>query len=56
MPIIVATATGGVPDWRLLRSIGADGFVVKPVDPRAFVALARRTLGYAATIHPAAMP
>lgn len=44
MPILVATATGGAPDWRLLASLGADGFVVKPIDPMALVALVRRTL------------
>lgn len=44
MPIIVATATGGAPDWRLLQSLGAAGFLVKPIDPMALVALARRTL------------
>jgi serine/threonine-protein kinase len=45
MPILVATATGGAPDWRLLQALGADGFVVKPIDPMALVALVRRTLG-----------
>ena len=44
MPLLVVTATGGAPDWRLLSSLGADGFLVKPNDPRALVALARRTL------------
>lgn len=44
MPILVVTATGGAPDWRLLSSLGADGFLVKPIDPMALVALARRTL------------
>ncbi|WP_053232045.1 protein kinase domain-containing protein [Sandaracinus amylolyticus] len=44
MPILVVTATGGAPDWRLLASLGADGFLVKPIDPMALVALARRTL------------
>jgi len=44
MPILVATATGGAPDWRLLSSLGADGFVVKPVDTLAFVAQVRRAL------------
>jgi eukaryotic-like serine/threonine-protein kinase len=44
LPILVATATGGAPDWRLLASLGADGFVVKPIDPLALVALVRRTL------------
>jgi len=44
-PIVVVTATGGAPDWRLLQSLGADGFVVKPIDPVSLIALARRTLG-----------
>lgn len=44
MPVLVVTATGGAPDWRLLSSLGADGFLVKPIDPMALVALARRTL------------
>ena len=43
--IVVVTATGGAPDWRLLQSLGADGFVVKPIDPVSLIALARRTLG-----------
>ncbi|MDH5675831.1 MAG: protein kinase [Myxococcales bacterium] len=44
MPIIVCTAAGGAPDWKLLSAIGADGFLVKPIDPFAFVALARKML------------
>ncbi|MFK7988411.1 MAG: protein kinase [Sandaracinaceae bacterium] len=44
MPILVVTATGGAPDWRLLSSLGADGFLVKPIDPTGLVALVRRTL------------
>ncbi|MBX3272676.1 MAG: protein kinase [Sandaracinaceae bacterium] len=43
-PILVVTATGGAPDWRLLSALGADGFVVKPIDPVSLIALARRTL------------
>jgi eukaryotic-like serine/threonine-protein kinase len=44
MPIVVCTASGGAPDWRLLSSIGADGFLVKPIDPFALIALARKML------------
>ena len=44
MPIVVCTASGGAPDWRLLSSIGADGFLVKPIDPYALIALARKML------------
>lgn len=43
-PILVVTATGGAPDWRLLQSLGADGFLVKPIDALSLIALARRTL------------
>jgi eukaryotic-like serine/threonine-protein kinase len=43
-PIVVCTASGGAPDWRLLSTLGADGFLVKPIDPFALVALARKML------------
>jgi serine/threonine-protein kinase len=43
-PILVVTATGGAPDWQLLSQIGADGFLVKPIDPVSLIALVRRTL------------
>jgi len=45
MPIIVVTATGGAPDWHLLQALGADGFLVKPIDPFALIALVRKTIG-----------
>lgn len=44
LPIVVCTASGGAPDWRLLSALGADGFLVKPIDPFALVALARKML------------
>lgn len=44
MPIVVVTASGGAPDWQLLSGIGADGFLVKPVDPFALIALARKAV------------
>ncbi|HEX4353747.1 MAG TPA: protein kinase [Polyangiales bacterium] len=44
MPIVVVTASGGAPDWHLLSSLGADGFLVKPIDPFALVALARKAI------------
>lgn len=44
MPIVVVTASGGAPDWALLQSLGADGFLVKPIDPYALIALARKAL------------
>jgi serine/threonine-protein kinase len=42
VPIVVCTASGGAPDWRLLSALGADGFLVKPIDPYALIALARK--------------
>lgn len=44
MPILVVTAFGGGRDWRLLQAIGADGFLVKPLDPYALVSMARRAI------------
>jgi serine/threonine-protein kinase len=44
LPIVVVTASGGAPDWHLLSALGADGFLVKPIDPFALVALARKAL------------
>lgn len=42
IPILVVTATGGAPDWALLQGLGADAFLVKPVDPYSLVTMARR--------------
>jgi serine/threonine-protein kinase len=44
LPIVVVTASGGAPDWHLLSALGADGFLVKPIDPFALVALARKAV------------
>ena len=44
MPILVVSATGGGADWRLLQQLGADGFLVKPLDPYALIAMARRVI------------
>lgn len=43
-PIIVMTAAGGPGEWRRLSKMGADGFLVKPVDPDDIAMLIRRTL------------
>ncbi len=43
-PIIVMTAAGGPGEWRRLSKIGADAFVVKPVDPDDIAAVILRTL------------
>jgi serine/threonine-protein kinase len=44
VPIIVLTASGGPQDWKLLMSLGADRFLVKPIDLDDLVTLIRRTL------------
>jgi serine/threonine-protein kinase len=44
LPIVVCTASGGAPDWKLLSAIGADGFLVKPIDPYALIAIARKMI------------
>ena len=44
MPILVLTASGGPEQWRKLTSLGADGFLVKPVRFRDVMMLARRAL------------
>ncbi len=44
LPIVVTTAVGGAPDWQLLQSMGARGFLLKPVDPSTLASLVRRLL------------
>jgi len=44
MPILIVTAFGGGKDWQLLSSLGANGFLVKPVDPNALAAMVGRML------------
>ncbi len=44
VPILVLTASGGPNEWKLLSSLGADRFLVKPVDLDDVVALVRRTV------------
>ena len=43
-PIIVLTAEGGPREWQRLAAIGADGFLVKPVNADDVEMLIRRTL------------
>lgn len=45
LPILVITGRGTAADWRELSALGADGFLVKPVDPTALVFTIRRMLG-----------
>jgi len=44
VPILVLTASGGPSEWKLLSSLGADRFLVKPVDLDDVVAIVRRTV------------
>jgi serine/threonine protein kinase len=44
VPILVLTASGGPSEWKLLSSLGADRFLVKPVDLDDVVAMVRRTV------------
>ena len=44
VPIVILTAAGGPNEWRLLREIGADRFLVKPIDLDDVVAIIRRLL------------
>ncbi|HEY5242006.1 MAG TPA: response regulator, partial [Polyangiaceae bacterium] len=44
VPIIVLTAEGGADEWRRLSAMGADGFLVKPVNLVDVVTLVRRSL------------
>lgn len=49
-PILVVTAHGGAPDWQLLSALGANGFLVKPVDPHALSAMVARMLSQPASL------
>ncbi len=42
VPIVVLTASGGPTEWKLLASLGADRFLVKPVDLDDVVGIVRR--------------
>ena len=46
-PIIVMTAQGGAPEWRVLFSLGANSFIAKPFMPSDIVLAIRRFLGQA---------
>ena len=43
-PIVVLTAAGGPGEWRRLAQVGADAFLVKPVDPDDVAMVIRRTM------------
>jgi len=42
LPIVICTGVGGATDWRVLRLLGADGFLVKPADSEAIVSTIAR--------------
>lgn len=44
VPIIIMTALGGPKEWELLSSLGADRFLVKPMNLDDFVSTIRRAL------------
>jgi serine/threonine-protein kinase len=44
VPIIVVTGFGGTAEWTALRTLGADRFLVKPVDFDALAAVTRAVL------------
>jgi eukaryotic-like serine/threonine-protein kinase len=44
VPIIIMTASGGPKEWELLSSLGADRFLVKPINLDDFVNTIRRAL------------
>jgi DNA-binding response OmpR family regulator len=49
VPIIVVTGHGGAQDWATLRQLGADRFLVKPVDFDALAAMIRAVMTIAET-------
>jgi DNA-binding response OmpR family regulator len=54
VPIIVMTASGGPQEWKLLSSLGADRFLVKPVNLNDVVATLRSAMRERASSPPAA--
>ena len=55
VPILVLTASGGSSDWKRLSTMGADGFLVKPVNLKDVITLVRRALNDRAS-HPHLAP
>jgi serine/threonine-protein kinase len=53
-PIIVLTAAGGPREWQRLSAMGADAFLVKPVNSDDVELVIRRTLRSRHTLAPAA--
>ena len=44
VPIVVLTGSGGPAEWKLLFELGADGFLVKPVNVKDLATVLRRVL------------
>jgi serine/threonine-protein kinase len=44
VPVIICTGRGGAPDWKRLQQLGANGFLVKPIDSESLVALVRKVV------------
>ncbi len=42
IPVVVMTGVGSALDWQVLQQMGAEAFLVKPVDVTALVAVVRR--------------
>jgi serine/threonine-protein kinase len=55
VPIIVMTASGGPQDWKLLSSLGADRFIVKPVNLDDVIATLRSAVRERSSTPPAAL-
>jgi serine/threonine-protein kinase len=44
IPVIICTGHGGAPDWKRLQQLGANGFLVKPIDSESLIALVRKVV------------
>jgi len=44
VPIVVISGSGGPAEWKRLSAMGADGFLLKPVNVKDVITLARRAL------------
>jgi serine/threonine-protein kinase len=44
VPVIICTGHGGAPDWKRLQTLGANGFLVKPIDSESLIALVRKVV------------
>lgn len=49
-PILVVTAQGSAADWKVLQSLGANGFLAKPVDMSTLTAMVLRQLAPSAPV------